>query len=125
MSIDNYLHTLVHIASDNAGSTMQMNDVLGWPNTLLSPNGCHVERNRTYECLKLTTTYWMIMALSDIIISPFQNKNSVQSGFPRFAFIYGLKGSVLRNPTDCDYTVKRDDSSRTHQGNWVCLINSE
>lgn len=62
--------TIVYIASDNIGSITQLNETLNWPTTFISPPGCHIEKNSSYECLKMTVTYWMIMALSEIIITP-------------------------------------------------------
>lgn len=118
---NDYGHTLVHIASDNLGSSTQMNEVLNWPNTLISPSGCHIDYNSTFECIKLTTVYWFIMSLSDVIISPTQYK-VVRSGFPRSAAIYGLKKNVLRDPTDCNNIISNDIYSHIHQGNWFCNV---
>ena len=111
--------TVVHIASDNPGGASQVNQTLHWPNTLISPSGCHVEMNPTFECLKLTITYWMVMALSDIIITP-GNDRIPNSGFSRYAAIYGLKGNSLRDPKQCNNILSRHDLGNMQHGNWNC-----
>lgn len=122
---DDYSQVLVHIASDNLASSNQMNEILKWPNSFISPVGCHVEYNTSIECLKLTTQYWMIMALSDVIISPTATLNTVKSGFPRSAAIYGLKSNALRDPNNCNKFLPRNKYSHIHQGNWFCNATSD
>lgn len=112
--------TVVHLASDNIGGAQQMNETLNWPNTLLSPSGCHLEMDPTFECLKLTMTYWMVMVLSDIIITP-GNDRIPNSGFSRYAAVYGLKGNSLRDPKQCTNILSRRDLSNIQHGNWNCL----
>jgi hypothetical protein len=111
--------TIVHLVSDNPGSTRQMNETLNWPNTLLSPSGCHVDLDSSYECLRLTSVYWFIMANSDIIVAPTEHHLPF-SGFSGYAAVYGLKENSLRDPLGCDSIIPRREMSHIHHRNWAC-----
>jgi hypothetical protein len=111
--------TIMHIASDNPGSTKQINETLHWPNTLLSPSGCHIDLDTSYECLRLTAVYWFIMANSDIIVAPTE-RHLPFSGFSRFAAVYGLKENSLRDPLACDGIIPRREMSHINHRNWAC-----
>lgn len=114
------LETLIHIASDNIASTRQMNESLGdWPNTFLSPSGCHIEMDNSFECLRLTVTYFFIMSLSDNIITP-TNDGLPSSGYSRFAGIYSLVQNVFKDGKNCDRSLSLYDIGRRHMGNWGC-----
>jgi hypothetical protein len=111
--------TIVHIASDNPGGAKQINETLLWPNTLLSPSGCHVDWDSSYECLRLTAVFWFIMANSDVIVSPGVH-GITNSGFSRYAAVYGLKKDSLRDPKQCDNILTRHDLSHIQHNNWMC-----
>jgi hypothetical protein len=114
-----YFHTIMNIASDNEGAANQINETLQWPNTLVSPSGCHVDLEATYECLRLTAVYWFIMASSDIIVAP-GDHSLPNSGFSQYAAIYGLRNDSLRDPKYCDNLVPRYNMSHKHHKTWVC-----
>jgi hypothetical protein len=111
--------TIVHIASDNPGGAKQINETLLWPNTLLSPSGCHIEMDASYECLQMTALYWFVMANSDVIVSPGVH-GITNSGFSRYAAVYGLKKDSLRDPKQCDNILTTHDLSHIQHNNWFC-----
>jgi hypothetical protein len=64
----NHMRFVAHIASDNSGSSSQLNVTLNYPYTLTSPNGCHIEMDASYECIRLTSVYWLLISLSDVMV---------------------------------------------------------
>ena len=91
------IRAVVYIASDNPGSAKQMSHVLGWPYTVISPNGCHVELDPSPDCTMKTTAYWLMLSFSEEIVTQSEYDGPI-SAFSRYAAIYGLRGnSTLRN----------------------------
>jgi hypothetical protein len=118
-----------------------MNETLGWPNTLLSPPGCHLEWVSTFDCLKTTVIDWFLLAISDIVITQsddnFDKFNSPtstpKSAYSRYAAVYGLIPDSIRDSKICAKTNATADGSKSdykifdsatlshvHQGNWWC-----
>lgn len=115
-------HVVVHIASDQHGASHQMNATVHYPATIVSPNGCHIEMDSSFQCLRLTVVYWFLMALSDSLIAQCEgglgsDAVSVASGFARYAYLYSIKPEGLVDARNC----KRLDTwvtSRHSSANW-------
>lgn len=110
---------LLYVASDNPSSALQMVKYAKYPYSYVSPHGCHVQLDQSFECTMTTTAYWMILSLSDMIVTSTENNNPI-SAFSRFAAIYGLKKDILRNSLNCGYIYPRKEMSHHFQGNWFC-----
>ena len=120
------LHPILHIASDNIGAASQINETLHISDTFLSPAGCHVDLDSTHECGRLTATYFLIMSLSNIIIT--QTSKSVDdnfvfpvSAFSRYAGIYGLRKDVFRDGMHCNIIQPTKKLGNVQHGNWFCV----
>jgi hypothetical protein len=111
---------MLYIASDNAGSAQQINATAKVPLTVVSPNGCHVEMDPSFDCSKLTIGYWLILATSDVIVTQTDFKGSPISAFSRYAAVYGLKGDSLRDAKDCANVKPLYSIGRAWTGNWFC-----
>jgi len=108
------------IASDNAASSQQINSTANLPMSVVSPKGCHVEFDPSYDCSKLTTSYWLVLAASDVIVTQTDHTGSPISAFSRYAAVYGLKGDSLRDSRDCGNIRAFYNISRRWTGNWFC-----
>jgi hypothetical protein len=99
---------------DRTSSTMYM----------LSPQGCHIDLDKSTACYIVTTTYWFILSLSDVFVTQtFGPLSAPTSAFSRFAGIYGLKTvrTPFRSGKFCgEDVVSMDAMSRFQQGNWYC-----
>lgn len=111
---------VVYIASDNPASANQMNATCGWPLTYISPKGCHVEMDKSADCNLATTAYWLLLAVSDIIVHQSDQVGSPISAFSRFAAVYGLKGDSLRDAKNCSRVVPFAEMGHKWMGNWFC-----
>ncbi len=111
---------LVYIASDNAGASQQINTTANHPLTVISPSGCHVELDPSFDCSQLTIGYWLILASSDAIVTQTDHTGSPISAFSRFAGVYGLRGDSYRDAHNCTDVKAMYDISRRWTGNWFC-----
>lgn len=111
---------VVYIASDNPSSAAQMNETCGWPMTYISPKGCHVEMDKSADCNLATTTYWLILALSDIIVHQSDLVGSPISAFSRYAAVFGLHKDSYRDAKNCSRVVPFEEMSHKWMGNWFC-----
>ncbi len=102
-----------------------MNQTVGHSNTLISPKGCHVDFDPSFECLKLTLIDWFMLSMSDVIVSqtiPGDRNQSrgVSSSFSRYAGMYGLQNDVYRDSRNCGTIVTSNEYSRMDISNWFC-----
>ena len=119
MFLNNYYGSSVYISSDSQGSSKQINDTLKMNNSIITPKGCHIQLNPSNECLLETTSYWLLLSLSDFIVTQTENRLPI-SAYSRYAAMYGLKKDSLRDAKNCSFPLTRFDMSRLHQGNWFC-----
>jgi hypothetical protein len=85
-----------------------------------APQGCHVALDKSADCNKFTSAYWIILSMSNIIVT--QTENSVPiSAFSRFASYYGLLPAPLRDAKNCSNVVSMQEQSYIHMGNWMCF----
>jgi hypothetical protein len=111
---------VVYIASDNPGSAQQINTTAKHQLTIVSPKGCHVEMDPSFDCSQLTIGYWLLLSSSDVIVTQTDKTGSPISAFSRYAAVYGLKGDSLRDAKDCANVKSFYDISRRWTGNWFC-----
>eukprot|EP00596_Hydrurales_sp_CCMP1899_P008989 CAMPEP_0119055450 /NCGR_PEP_ID=MMETSP1177-20130426/75722_1 /TAXON_ID=2985 /ORGANISM="Ochromonas sp, Strain CCMP1899" /LENGTH=369 /DNA_ID=CAMNT_0007035977 /DNA_START=462 /DNA_END=1571 /DNA_ORIENTATION=+ len=116
---------LLFVASDNHGSATQMDEVIDFKDSIISPHGCHIEMDSSIDCSELTLGNWLVLSLSDVIISQSIPLNGIPerglaSAFSRYALIYGLKPDAWRDSQNCDSERDRVPASRKMQGNWFC-----
>ena len=111
---------VVYIASDNQGSAQQINATANHPLAVVSPEGCHVELDPSFDCSQLTIGYWLLLSSSDVIVTQTDATGSPISAFSRYAAVYGLKGDSLRDAKDCTNIKSFYDISRRWTGNWFC-----
>jgi hypothetical protein len=109
----------LYVASDSTASASQMATFANYPMYSISPHGCHIQLDASPQCTLLTTAYWLILALSDVIVVQTENGNCI-SAFSRYASIYGLKNNPIRSSKGCDTFKSSKESSRQPQGNWFC-----
>eukprot|EP01039_Chlorochromonas_danica_P007515 gene7515-8312_t len=115
-------------ASDNFQSTKQMIDVSLSSNNrigggLLSPSGCHIELQDSFECLLITVSTWFALSLSDaIVIQTIRDARYPipSSAFSRYAGLYSLKRNVFRDARHCDEIPDHQVMGISQQGNWFC-----
>ena len=120
---ENHEKIAVYVSSDNQGSASQINETIGaLAHTRVFPHGCHIQLTNTFECLLETSSYWLVLAMSDHLITQTEEYAKVPiSAYSRYAAMYGLKGNrVLRDSKDCSNVMNRYQQSRTQQGNWFC-----
>jgi len=149
---------LAYIASDYPPSATQINATLGWGRTIVPKEACHVDLKRsnnngagagggskggTEDCTLSTTSQWLMLALSDVIVmqslqpnaavdSPYKGKSPETaalvappeelgpiSAFSRYAALYALEPDVMRYGLNCTRVNKRNLSWQT-MGNWLC-----
>lgn len=134
---------VLYIASDNALSAQQIFSVLkttSLPSAhhyallpVISPPGCHVALNRTFDCMTSTLLYWFALGLSNkglIVQGHYDigvNETRPVSSFSRTALWYSLahhNGIIAEN---CSSNFKKEhfmsqrvNHGRIRQGNWVC-----
>ena len=127
---------VVNIASDNEGSTNQMNSTLAWHRTFVpSSASCHVDLDKSGRCSLSTLQAWFTLAISDHIILQSIDESATYfiqktipegtftaaSAFSRYAAIYSLSPSQggLRFAQNCT-VIDGAKFSYITQGNWVC-----
>jgi hypothetical protein len=115
----------IYTTSDNYMATKQLQNYTNYINTLVSPQGCHIELDSSKECYLITTIYWFLLSLSDkLIIQTFGNKNLPTSAFTRFGGMYSLMSNYSfhsgRYCDDKEYHNK--DIAIEQQGNWFCKV---
>jgi len=116
-------HTLVYVTADNLMAEYQMKQFANHFPTIISPQGCHIDLDQSSECYELTTVYWFMLSLSNLVISQtFGEKNAPTSSFSRYSGIYSLfPDSPFRTGRYCGDTVHSTSVlSRINQGNWYC-----
>ncbi len=86
---------------------------------MVSPPGCHIELQQTYECLLETVVYWFMLSSSDVLVMQTDGR-APASAFSRYALLYGLKKRAFRNARDCDSIVPSHVLAVSAQGNWFC-----
>ena len=111
---------LLFVASDNDISSTEMAKYAQFNRTFISPSGCHIERDKSNDCMKLTASHWFYLSFSDIMITQTYAGNMATSGFSRSAAIYGLKHNSIRSGKNCDSLVPTYNISRQQHGNWFC-----
>lgn len=112
---------LVFVASDNELAAKQMANLTGYPFSLFSPKGCHVEIDPSAECHQFTVTQWFILSMSNIISTQTLEYNDAPtSSFSRYAGIYGLKYDPFRNGRVCSQSKVSKDLYLLPQSNWFC-----
>lgn len=109
----------VFIASDSPSSADQINSTMAWPGSVVFPKGCHIQLNPSSACLLETCAYWLLLSVSDVIVTQTDNRVPI-SAYSRYAAMYGLMGDSLRDGRNCSSVYSRSEMSRTHQGNWFC-----
>mmetsp|Transcript_19635 Transcript_19635/g.18968 ORF Transcript_19635/g.18968 Transcript_19635/m.18968 type:complete len:84 (+) Transcript_19635:1331-1582(+) len=77
------------------------------------------------ECSELTLGYWLVLSLSDIIVTQREpvadpTLGGASSAFSRYALIYGLKPDAWRNAKDCDQWTDTVQTAKKWHGNWFC-----
>jgi hypothetical protein len=120
--VKNSQFLMLFIASDNSISSNQILQVTNYSHSLLSPAGCHVEWDRSWECFSLTVRYWFMMSISKHIVTQQISEGTLipTSSFSRYAGIYGLKNNPFRIGKHCKMIVQNKESSRVHHNNWYC-----
>lgn len=99
-----------------------MNVTLHHPYTLISPNGCHIEMDPSFNCLRLTVVYWLLISLSDSMVIQVEgepNNILATSAFARYAAVYGLKRNPVIDARNCE-RVDWKQVARHAGGNWFC-----
>ena len=115
--------TVVYITADNLMAEYQMKQYTNHFPTIISPQGCHIDLDQSKECYEITTVYWFMLSLSNLLITQtFSDYNAPTSSFSRYAGIYGLfPDSPFRSGRYCGDTVHSTSViSRIEQGNWFC-----
>jgi hypothetical protein len=127
---------LLFAASDHAGAALQMSAFARNASSsfgssfssgltagaLVSPPGCHVDLQSSAACTLTTTVYWLILALSDVIVAQAEtSSDAVTSAFSRFALIYGLKRDAYRDARTCHAPAIWEMAQR-QAGNWFCYL---
>ena len=118
--------SFLYIASDSVAVGNRIKNQLKWPNSYLSPAGCHIDINRTVECAFDTISYWFMLALSDQIVMQSVERTyngysyvTPASAFSYYAAVYSLKNDAIRYGAHCHQPVQRN-ASRLPAGNWFC-----
>ncbi len=110
-------------ASDNELSSKQIEDVIHYSHTLVSPTGCHVEWDHSPLCLSLTLTYWFMLSMSRYLSVQIIDDTlpAPASSFSRYAGMYGLYNNPFRSGKHCtsDFIDTRN-LSRIQHNNWFC-----
>jgi hypothetical protein len=112
---------MYYISSDNALSSNQIIRTTNYNFSLLSPPGCHLEHDRSWDCFSVTTKYWFMMSLSQVIIVQEVAESTIYpvSSYSRYAGIYGLQNVPFISGKTC---LKLDTMhlSYHHHNNWYC-----
>ena len=125
LPLDIQKNAMAYIASDNIGSTQQINTTINWPFVVLPERACHILTDHNNECPMRTLVHWFMLGLSDEIViqglnTPARSLATVPpSGFSRFAAIYALQKVAPAFGLSCNHGNKTYLSQQT-QGNWNC-----
>ena len=133
---------MTYIASDSTESAAQIATNIHWPNTVVSPPGCHIDYDPTPQCAVQTIAAWFALAVSDYqVVQSYSDAGTryASSSFARYAMIYGLRPEAVFFPAACAangsdghggregivkgyYSNEKEINrvSRMPQGNWVC-----
>jgi hypothetical protein len=65
--IENKIH--LYIASDSHSASVQINSAANYSKSAISPHGCHVELDQSEGCQSETIVFWLLLALSDVMIT--------------------------------------------------------
>lgn len=109
---------VLFVTSDSEYSSNEIKQFSNFPVTLTNPGSCHIQINSEEECSTATLTNWIVLSLSHVIIT--QWDNGPTSGFSRSASIYSLHDNSLRDPKNCHVPIKNQLISTVQQGNWFC-----
>lgn len=127
IAMESLLPPLLIIASDNDESAQQIKEITESviPHTYVSSSGCHVDYNKTYECLLTTVESFLLISFSDVIILQTEagNPGVPFSAYSRSAAMYGLQPGItgsMKDARDCELTKSRADISNQGTGNWHC-----
>ncbi len=114
--------TVIFITSDNFAAQEQMMSVVNQSNfSFMSPQGCHIEWDESWQCYSLTAKYWFILSLSNVIVTQtVGHYNAPTSAFSRFAGIYGLHADPFRSARNCNTVTPTFVLSQIPSGNWFC-----
>lgn len=113
---------VMYATSDNFAASQQIMSSTEYNMTFMSPQGCHIEWDDSFECYALTTKYWFVLALSDTIITQTVGEYHMPtSAFSRFAGIYGLAPDPFRSARHCsEPPTPTFVLAQLPQGNWFC-----
>ena len=59
----------LYIASDSHSASVQINTAANYSKSAISPHGCHVEMDQSEGCQAETIVFWLLLALSDVMIT--------------------------------------------------------
>lgn len=110
---------LLYVASDNQGSADQIVEEAKYDHSYVASSSCHVELDKSAACFLHTVTHWMVMVMSDAIVTQASSDVPV-SGFSRFAAIYGLRGDTIKTAQRCGNSLTRHEQAKLQIGNWWC-----
>lgn len=109
----------LYIASDSHSASTQINTAANYAKSAISPHGCHVEMDQSEGCQTETIVFWLLLALSDVMITQTDDGKPI-SAFSRYAALYGLQNDPFRDPLNCDKVQSIKNMSWTWNGNWFC-----
>ena len=115
--IDNIIH--LYIASDSHSASGQINTAANYTKSAISPHGCHVEMDQSEGCQTETIVFWLLLAMSDVMIAQTEESKPI-SAFSRYAALYGLQKDPFRDPLNCNTVQSIKEMSWTWNGNWFC-----
>jgi len=115
--IDNIIH--LYIASDSHSASGQINTAANYTKSAISPHGCHVEMDQSEGCQTETIVFWLLLAMSDVMITQTEESKPI-SAFSRYAALYGLQKDPFRDPLNCNTVQSTKEMSWTWNGNWFC-----
>lgn len=114
--------TVVYITADNLMAEYQMKQYANHYPTIISPQGCHIELDQSKVCYELTTVYWFMLSLSNVVLTQtVMDVNIPTSSFSRYSALYSLFHQPLRSGRHCGDVVHPTSLVfRVDQGNWYC-----
>jgi len=59
----------LYIASDSHSASVQINTAANYSKSAISPHGCHVEMDQSEGCQTETIVFWLLLAMSDVMIT--------------------------------------------------------
>lgn len=118
-------------ASDNMQSSLQMTSIAAQHvhqtdsmRGVVTPSGCHIQLQDSFECQLVTVATWFMLALSDSMVVQTIGDLSAPvptSAFSRYAAIYGLQSrGGMKNARDCGSAMAFHALGSRQQGNWFC-----